>query len=433
VPWWCDALLGLALHASHNFVTAERAFDQALAAMPDSTRCRWTNATAVLDGEAKKLVRRTPCERRGALDARLWWLADPLHSVDGNELRTEHFARRTFAVLHDRWRPSHPLGWGADMREIVLRYAWAVAWSRDRTREASPSQPGFSLALTGHEPKPAYDFFPDARALESPYEVSDANWHLKRERATSHYAHPFAAPLRPLRHQIAQFRRGDSALVVGAWNASDDTLFSRGTARAALVLSRDEGRSRLIQRSDAAAAIGVLLLAAPLADHVASLELFADGSRAVARTRAGLRASSLTSRVALSDILLLEPGEQPRTFEEALGRLLPEARLGAERRVTLYWEVYGIRDVPAPRVTVSVSRVRASRARRMAETLGLRDTPQNVEIQWETDAPAGETTAGSVTLDLRDRPPGTWRVSITVTAADGETASTARDLVIDPR
>jgi hypothetical protein len=171
----------------------------------------------------------------------------------------------------------------------------------------------------------------------------------------------------------------------------------------------------------------------PYADHVASLELFATNSRAVARTREGLRASNLTSGVALSDILLLEPGEQPRTFEEASRRLLPDGRLGADRRVTLYWEVYGIGATPAPQLTVSVSRVRASRARRLAEKLRLRDEPQSVEIQWETDAPAGRSAAGSVTLDLRDRPAGTWRVSITVTAAGGGTASAARDLVIQGR
>jgi hypothetical protein len=430
VPWWCDALVGLALHASHDFVMAERAFDRALAAMPDSTRCRWADATSLLEGEVRKLVTRTPCERRAALDERLWWLADPLHGVEGNELRSEHFARRTFAVLHDRWRASHPLGWGADVREIVLRYAWSVAWSRDRMRERSPSQPGYSMALTGHEPNPAYDFFPDARALDSPYDVSDASWHLKRPRASTHYAHPFAAPMRPLRHQIAQFRRGDSLLIVAAWDASDDTLFNRGTGRVAMVVSREDGRARFVERSASAAASGVIMVAVPHGDHVASLELFAGDSRAVARTREGIRASSLTSGVALSDILLLEPGERPRTFEEALRRLLPDGRLGADRRVTLYWEVYGMGAMAEPRVTVSVSRVRASRVRRLAEKLGLRDEPQTVEIEWETDAPAGRTAAGSVTLDLRDRPTGTWRVSITVTGGGGGTASAARELVI---
>ena len=433
LPWWCDALLGLTLHVSRDFVTAERAFDRALAAMPDSTRCRWTDTRELVDGALHKLLRRTPCEQRGDLDARLWWLADPFHSIEGNELRSEHLARRTFTVLHDRWRASHPLGWGGDMREIILRYAWPVAWSRDRVSERSPIQAGFYVAITGHEPNPAYDYFPDAEALESPYDVSDANWRPKRDRATSHYAHPFAAPLRPLRHQIARFRRGDSLLIVAAWNASDDTLFARAAGRATAVASTSDGRVRFVERSDTAAATGVLLLNIPNADYVTSLELFADDSRAAARTRVGVRALRLTSEISLSDILLLDPGPQPRSFAEALDRLLPEARLDADRRVTLYWEVYGMEAAVPPRVSVSVTRVHASRSRRLAEKLGLRDTPRTVEIQWEADTPAERSTAGSVTLDLRDRPSGTWRVSITVDGGARGAATATRDLIIENR
>ncbi|MGQ0715256.1 MAG: hypothetical protein ACT4PJ_16275 [Gemmatimonadaceae bacterium] len=430
VTWWCDALLGLALHVSHKFVPAEESFRRALATMPDSTRCRWTDVESLLDGDAENLIERTPCDERRALNERLWWLADPLHSIDGNELRSEHFARRAFAVLHDRWRASHPLGWGNDMREIVVRYAWPVAWSRDRMDERSPTQGGFSMALTGHEPNPAYDFFPDADALESPYDASDGNWHLRRPRASAHYAHPFAAPLRSVRHQIAQLRRGDSLLVVAAWDATDDTLFSDGVARAALVLSRDDGRYRELVRSDTSGSRGVLTVRAPIRDHLASLELFAAKSRAAARARSGLRGARFTDDIAVSDILLLSPGERPRTFDEVLQRLLPDGRLGENRQVTLYWEIYGV-AIEAPRVTVTVSRVRASFGRRLAERLGLRDEPQTVEMHWETDAPASHSTAGSVTLDLRDRPTGTWRISVSVTAAGRTAAGTSRNIVIE--
>lgn len=433
LPWWCDALLGLALHASHDFLGGERAFDRALSAMPDSTRCRWTDVGILLDGDAEGLVERRPCEDRAALDARLWWLADPFHSVEGNELRSEHFARQTFAVLHDRWRASHPLGWGSDMREIILRYAWPVAWSRDRTRERSPTQAGYFLAITGHEPNPAYDFFPDAAALESPFDASDASWRPKRSRATTHYAHPRAAPLQPLRHQIARFRRGDSLLIVGAWNATSDTLFNRTPGRVALIISSGDGRAPRMAISESGASRGALMLIAPNADYLASLELFAGNSRAAARARRGLRASAPAAELAVSDILLLEPGEQPRTLPEAVQRLLPDEELDAEARVTLYWEVYGLLPETPPRVTVSVSRVRASRARRLAEKLGLRDEPQTVEMQWETDAVPAATAVGSVTLDLRDRSSGTWRVSITVTAPDGAKATAHRDLILGSR
>jgi hypothetical protein len=146
-----------------------------------------------------------------------------------------------------------------------------------------------------------------------------------------------------------------------------------------------------------------------------------------------VRALSLTSEIALSDILLLEPGPQPRTFAEALGRLLPEARLDADRRVTLYWEVYGMDATLPPRVSVSVARVQASRGRRLAEKLRLRDRPRAVEIQWQADAPTEESTAASVTLDLRDRPSGTWRVSITLDGGTRGAATTTRDLILEKR
>jgi hypothetical protein len=430
LPWWCDALLGLSLHASHDFRGAERAFNRALSAMPDSTRCRWTDVTVLLDGDAERFVNRIPCEDRAALDARLWWLADPFHSIEGNELRSEHLARHAFAVLHDRWRASHPLGWGSDMREIVLRYAWPVAWSRDRVRERSPTQPGYFLAITGHEPNPGYDFFPDGAVLESPYDASDASWHLKRPRAPTHYAHPDAAPLQPLRHQIARFRLGDSLLIVGAWSATDDTLFNKAARRVALVVSSDDGRAPTTTTVENAGSRGALLLAVANDDHLASLELFAGTSRAAARARRGLRELPATNGVAVSDILLVEPGERPRSLAEALERLLPDGELGADRRVALYWEVYGLDPALLPRVTVSVSRVRASRARRLAEKIGLRDEPQTVHMEWETDVPATHTAAGAITLDLRDRPAGVWRVSITVTAPDGRTATTQRELLL---
>ena len=429
VRWWCDALLGLALHASRDFSAAERAFDGALSAMPDSTRCRWTDVSVLLDGDVERLVKRTPCEQREPLNARLWWLADPFHSINGNELRSEHLARHAFAVLHDRWRATHPLAWGSDMREIVLRYAWPVAWSRDRMSERSPSQPGYSVALTGHEPNPAYDFFPDAAALESPYDAANGSWHLRRARASTHYAHPLAAPVRDLRHQISRFRRGDSLLVVAAWDAGDDTLFNRAAGRVALVVSHHAG-FRSIARADDVAARGAIMLAVPNVDHLASLELFSGSSRAAARARDGARAASLGA--AVSDLLLLEPGEPPRSLEEAVRRALPDHQIDAERRVTLYWEVYGLRAAEVPRVTVRVSRVRASRTRRMAEKLGLREEPQTVQMEWDTDAPAGRTAAGSLILDLRDRPAGTWRVVISVSGPGG-TASAARDLVLAPR
>src|SRR5918996_961759 len=57
-PWWCHALLGLARHAAGDFARAEQAFDAALDAMPADQRCRWTDASLILEGPFRERYRR---------------------------------------------------------------------------------------------------------------------------------------------------------------------------------------------------------------------------------------------------------------------------------------------------------------------------------------------------------------------------------------
>ena len=56
--WWCDALLGLALHVNENFVGADSAFSAALAEMPPLTRCHWMNLSPLLDDDIRGTYRK---------------------------------------------------------------------------------------------------------------------------------------------------------------------------------------------------------------------------------------------------------------------------------------------------------------------------------------------------------------------------------------
>jgi hypothetical protein len=94
--WWCDALLGLALHVNGDYLAADSAYALALAAMPTPMRCHWLNLAPLLDDDIRGTYRKMTCPRREAIDARIWWVADPLYMIPGNERRTEHFSR----VLH---------------------------------------------------------------------------------------------------------------------------------------------------------------------------------------------------------------------------------------------------------------------------------------------------------------------------------------------
>ena len=87
IAWWCAALRGYALHAAGDDAAAAAAYDSALAAMPDSTRCRWTDVTPWLDGDAADRFKALPCgpERERAA-RRVWWLSRPLIAArDGDD------------------------------------------------------------------------------------------------------------------------------------------------------------------------------------------------------------------------------------------------------------------------------------------------------------------------------------------------------------
>src|SRR5918995_180148 len=62
--------------------------------------------------------------------APIGWLADPLYSLPGNDLRTEHYARHTMALLLQDASNPYGIVWGDDMRELLIRFGWPAHWAR---------------------------------------------------------------------------------------------------------------------------------------------------------------------------------------------------------------------------------------------------------------------------------------------------------------
>src|SRR2546426_5521256 len=86
-------------HVAGDYAGADSAYRIALRDMPRDERCRWTDVSLLLDGELARRYRRLPCDERGAFEERLWWLAQPLYSLSGNDRRSEHLARATMARI----------------------------------------------------------------------------------------------------------------------------------------------------------------------------------------------------------------------------------------------------------------------------------------------------------------------------------------------
>jgi hypothetical protein len=464
-PWWCRALAGLAAHAAGRHQAAGAAFDSARALLPDAAaRCAWDDLGPWLPPRALGAYRRLACgsAERARFERRAWRLAAPFWTLDPagaavNDLRTELAARRTLVRLHAAGEHPQALPWGADLTESDLRYGVPTAWSvRDPIGvDGVPS-------IVGHEPTPSYDFWPGARALAPerllapapPLPEGDA-WDLRRYAPQMRYAPAYAAAgVYALPHQLARFRRADTLVVVGTYDARDrgDSVppgTGTGPVRAGLVLDdlrasappatatatrdgagREGGLVARVVQDAAAAAPGDTaarwLAAVETFDALAVR--FADGR--VRRGRAG-RARALVAPLppgaGLSDLLIVRPGlaalpapTLAAATDSAAGAA--EARAGAPLGV--YWEQYDDDGrAPAARaadtVVVSVTRLDPSLRERLGAVVGRPLLLGAVRARYAVAPGAGGVTGRAVVLTLPDVPPGAYRLEVTRPAEVG--------------
>jgi len=425
--WWCEALEGFAGHAAGDFSGADSVFRSALFDMPADERCRWTDLSMVLSEPLRRHYRRLPCVERAAFEARLWWLAQPLWSRSGNDRRTEHFARRTMATLlrHSR-SPYGSLG-GEDLTELIVRYGWPEAWAQ----VARGSSIGAERSVIGHEREPAYRFLPDAAQFDSRRTVDES---LTDPRPRERYAPTYAATFTVLEPAFAQFRRGESTLVVAAYDVTRDSLFRDVTLDLALVLARDEAAAPYVARRTGAEPAGVLVAAAPWGPAVLSLELLAIRERRAARARIGrLAPPSTAADITVSDLLLFDP---PDSVSSELDAVLPHVRgpapLPRGSRIGLYWEAYGLAPEGEPLATmVSVEPERVGWLRGAFESVGLVSRARPVRLEWtEQGKPQDGIAARALVVDLSPLGPGRYRIELALTAAGRRSASASRSIRI---
>jgi hypothetical protein len=427
VPWWCRALAGLARHAAREFPAADSAFDAALGLMPPDECCRWTDLSPLLEGELAKRYRALACDERSDLEARLWWLARPLWSQPGNDRRSEHFARHTMVLLRDAPTP-YGLPWGRDLAELTLRYGWPLWWTRAPPRATGTAA---DVAVTGHHATPSFPFLPPTRAALDPAAAREEDFTLHaarpRERYAPSYAKAFTAPA----HQAAVFRRGDTALVVAAYDLTADTVFAQAPLAAALVLARDERTRPVVARRDHAPPRGVLHAAGAWAPLVLSLEVTMPERHHVARARYGWRPPAAERRVSLSDLLLFAADDSlPMTLEQAAPHALGSRAVPSDRQLGLYWELYGLGAGGSGRGATEVVTTAVTVLPLKRGFLGL-GRSNRVRLEWQ-DQPERVNGIGArtLTLDLSGLAPGRYRVVLSVKPADEPPVTASREIAV---
>jgi hypothetical protein len=420
--WWCEALLGLALHVDGNFVGADSAFAIALADMPPLTRCRWTDLSPLLDDDIRKPYGKMTCAQREAVNAQIWWTADPLYMTPGNERRTEHFSRVTQTALHEDAANTYGMGWGGDLAELILRFGWAEKWTQAWPGQRLDVRP----AITGHEREPGFHFFLTRRPPDSLSQVADSLFDIYQSPLREQYSPIYTRAFVRLDAQVARFRRGDSTRVVAAYDVSADTIFGRRQFTAVLVTMGDETTTPIQSDVAESPARNVLTVTTPWKSQLVGVELLARDSAGAARWRSGLGEIPLDSGgVSVSDLLFVDGGPSlPVDLDDAIARAHGGTKFRRDTRIGLFWELYG--KTPADSalpISLTIMPIdegllrRAFRALRMAPRL----TPLNV--RWQENGASGVLSPRSVLLDLSLVPAGKYAVKLEVGNSPAAVAS----------
>lgn len=435
--WWCHLLTGFVLHNMGAYSSADSAFDLAVQTMPEEQRCHWTDMSVLLDGKGTEEYRDRSCSIRDSVNSWIWWLADPLYLVPGNERRTEHYARLALDWMLDGTAIVYGTRWGKDNRELMVRYGWSIGWEREPSRgiERRPR-------IVGHHADGGMRFVPPFHYVTDPATVARGKWELDPRVPRSRAAMRYATEFRALEHQLAVFRRGDTAVVVIGYDLGK---------RSSATHRREPGRADPVQaglflttdptvtyevRHLSETGTGGLALRVPPAPMLLSVEALDPRDSLAARSRYWVDLTATRSEgFAVSDILLLARGPaQPTSLEEAIPRARGTAQFEPGEPIEMYWEIYGAPADTAHEVSISVTKLGGGFFRSAVEWIGLAGERRPETFRWE--GPRGGQTDGfgrAIGIQLADGNEGRYLLRLEIRTSAGSVAVTEREIDIKKR
>jgi hypothetical protein len=437
--WWCDALRGFARHVAGDYAASDSAWTRAVAVMDANDACDWRDLKLVLDDRLLRNYRNIPCKERELTERRVWWLSRPMMSAPGSDARTEFFSRRLYTMFVDDGPSVHTEGFDADERELLLRYGWPRAWSRETVYGQGSSRS--RVMITGYEPTPAPPMLPVAATVENPAFSDSIGWRGKGlPGVRARYSPEHARRLLPLTHQAAIFRRGDSALVVMAYDVARDsalaTAAAAGTMSAALVLTKGEEADATVVKLDKPGTTGTITARTSWGPMLMSAEVAATSKTTLARARYGMRATDTPgARVAVSDLLFYEPYDgMPRTLEDVLPHARSSLVMQSDKPIGVYWETYNTAaggEGLQVAITVAPQEKDGSWMRRGLSALRLARESQPVTFGiTDVSARGAAFTPRAVVVDLSTLRPGNYLMQLEITAKDTPTVRAERPLTV---
>lgn len=414
VHWWCGLLRGLVLHRSGQPIRAEAEFSVALQHADPALACGLRDIGLLLSGADHGVYAARACGSRDTLEARFWWLTDPVYSIEGNDRYAEHVARRLEAVLHRQIVEAryfhHP-----DAHEAQL-----VRWGSE------DSWQGGSYRRFTSRRGARYHFAPQSGAAFG--SIEGLSYRLEAGSSEEGFT-PTYGPVVRLSGQFVRFRDGDSMLVVAATDLAGSPAADWNDPSAVLVLSDEPGRFSSV-RPHALEGERILFgTALPALPHVASLELTSD--EGVGRHREGIAALPIAGFV-VSDVLMYEPSEAapPESRAAAVTRMLGTTVIEAGSRLGVYWEAYGVAKGDSIDAAIEIEGARRGLLARIVGAIGLgpsRETPS--VVSWVGTVGANGYRR-AVDVDVSTLEPGTYVLRLVLETRAGAKAESVRDFRI---
>jgi hypothetical protein len=310
--------------------------------------------------------------------------------------------------MQQRARITEGLPWGADSGELLVRYGRHVWW--ERYIRGAGRQDG----LVSYVKPRTSEFLPPLAAAMDPARLDERAWEDDGVPDVTRYAPAYAHRFVALPHDLAVFRRGAEAEVVGAYAMERDSLPSVPRIRAALVAMAEVDAPAMVVRATGDSPTGALRLRLAPGATVVSLEVREDSTRIVGRWR---QAMVLQPGEHASDLLLLADAQaRPATLDEAAPLARGSGTVAPGETFAVYWEMY---DVPPATDSMGVALQlvpgQPGWGRRQLEAVGLARAGRAVSMRWNEEAQSGPIVGRSLGVRLPpDLRPGEYTLEVEV-------------------
>ena len=393
----------------------------------DSVGCMDRETLLVLDHDDLDEAVKLDCAGQDAFEERMWWLADPLWSVSGNERYVEHNSRRVHATLRavlnrDERYVWERLGGGAAMRELVIRYGWpgytywpGGVFEGEVTRVRDMMVPTRFVLPPYTAKEYSYDrtaLIPSGSALRNPFtaraedfqlvlpEGKDQDqWWPREHMMLWIKVQPMKTP------QEVQWRRDTGIMYAMAVDNVVSGLDTGATGPSPAALMASTGRDDSRKLFETTVTLGQTLRMSgeyPSKPFVMSAEVNARSIREPARRlRYGVTPPPTLSEMKASELALSDPiilklpprtGSLPNTAAAVRPFMAGSTEIRRTENVALYWESYGFAPTDSVNLELKINRRDdVNIARRLGGALGIvSDLRDSVSIKWsEPDARNG--------------------------------------------